>query len=133
MATSVDPKVLIVDDDHALADLLVIVLSMDGFRAEAAYSGKQALESVAKEKPAAMVLDVMMPDIDGFAVLASLRGDPATASVPVVMLSARVDEETRERCLEAGANSYLTKPAEPQELTAELRSQIARPPGGGPA
>ena len=127
---SVEPKVLVVDDDHALADLLVIMLGLDGFRAEAAYSGGQALASVAQEVPAAVVLDIMMPDMDGFTVLANLRGQAQTADVPIVMLSARVDIETKERSLAAGANSYLTKPAEAQELTSELKALIARQAGG---
>jgi DNA-binding response OmpR family regulator len=130
---SAEPKVLVVDDDHALADLLVIMLGLDGFRAEAAYSGSQALASVAQEVPAAVVLDIMMPDMDGFTVLANLRGQAQTADVPIVMLSARVDIETEERSLAAGANSYLTKPAEAQELTSELKALIARQAGGDPA
>jgi DNA-binding response OmpR family regulator len=130
---SADPKVLVVDDDHALADLLVIMLGLEGFRAEAVYSGGQALAAVAAEAPDAIVLDIMMPDMDGFAVLRSLRQDAQTAGLPVVMLSARVDEETREQSLAAGASSYLTKPADPPDLTAELKGLIARRAGGDPA
>jgi two-component system OmpR family response regulator len=123
---------LIVDDDHALADLLVIMLGLEGFRAEAAYSGREALASAAKETPDAVILDVMMPDMDGFAVLRALRADGKTETVPVMMLSARVDEETREQCLAAGANNYLTKPADSHFLTSELRSHIARRAGAQP-
>lgn len=130
---SSDLKVLIVDDDHALADLLVIMLSLDGFRSEAAYSGRQALDAIEREVPAAVILDIMMPDMDGFAVLREIRGNARADSVAVLMLSARVDQETRDQSLAAGADSYLTKPAEPQHLTAEIRQHIARRAGQAPA
>jgi DNA-binding response OmpR family regulator len=130
MEMSADSKVLIVDDDHALADLIVMLLQLDGFQAEAAYAGQQALDAVERDKPAAIVLDVMMPDVDGFAVLRHVRSDDRLADVAVLMLSARVDEETREQCLAAGADAYITKPAEPQHLTSELRTQLAKRQSG---
>jgi two-component system NtrC family sensor kinase len=71
--------------------------------------------------------------MDGFAVLRHLRSHAGTADLPVLMLSARVDDETRQQSLAAGANCYLTKPAESGQLTSELRDQIARRAGGGPA
>lgn len=133
MGTLTDPKILIVDDDHVLADLLVIMLDLEGFRANAVYSGAEALASVAREPPAALILDIMMPDMDGLAVLGHLRSDDRTVNLPVVILSARVDEETREWSLAAGADGYLTKPVEPHQLTAELRTHISRRAGVGPS
>ncbi len=133
METSPDSKVLIVDDDHALADLIVMLLEMEGFQAEAAYAGQQALAAIERQPPAAVILDVMMPDVDGFAVLRHLRADDRTADIPVLMLSARVDSETREQCLAAGADAYLTKPADPLGLTTELRAQIARRASSSPS
>jgi DNA-binding response OmpR family regulator len=130
---SVSPKVLVVDDDHALADLLVIMLSLEGFRAEAAYSGTDALASVAAELPAAVVLDIMMPDMDGFTVLRQFRANGSSAQLPVIMHSARVDDEAKDDALAAGANGFITKPADPHQITAELRSLIARQAGPGAA
>jgi DNA-binding response OmpR family regulator len=130
MATSLEPKILIVDDDQALAQLMVMLLSMEGFRAQAAFSGAQALAAIAAEVPAAMLLDVMMPDMDGFTLLRRLRAEPPTADLPVVMLSARVDSESREESLAAGADGYLTKPADPQQLVGMLRDQLGRRSAG---
>jgi DNA-binding response OmpR family regulator len=130
MGTSPEHKVLIVDDDHALGNLMVMMLSLEGFRAEAAFSGAQAFASIAREMPDAVLLDIMMPDMDGFTILRRLRAEELTANLPIVMLSARVDGEAREECLKAGADRYLTKPADPEELTAVLKTQIARRAGG---
>ena len=126
METSPNHKVLIVDDDHALADLMTMLLQLEGFQAEAAYSGQQALEMIKSEMPAAVVLDVMMPVVDGLAVLRQVREDSQTANIPVLMLSARTDFETQEQFLAAGADAYLTKPADAPTLLSELRTHIAR-------
>lgn len=126
MGTSPDRKVLVVDDDQVLASLLVMVLDVDGFKAEAVFSGTQALAWISRELPAAIFLDIMMPDMDGFAILQRLRADARTAQLPIIMLTARVDEESRAHSLAAGADAYLTKPATPQQLTDELRAQLAK-------
>jgi two-component system, OmpR family, phosphate regulon response regulator PhoB len=126
METSSNRKVLVVDDDQVLAKLLVMVLDLDGFKAEAVFSGGQSLAWIGRELPAAIFLDIMMPDMDGFTVLRHLRADARTAQLPIIMLSARVDEESRDQSLAAGADAYLTKPATPQQLTDELRAQIAK-------
>ncbi len=130
---SVDSKVLVVDDDTALADLLVLMLSLEGFQAAAAYSGQMALDAIAADVPDAVVLDIMMPDMDGFSVLRKLRAEARTATMPVIMHSARVDDEAKDDAAAAGATGFIVKPADPHEITSELRTQIARAAGGDAA
>lgn len=102
-------SVLVVDDNPDLCDVLVRLLCRSGFAADHADDGPAAMNAVRARPPAVVVLDVMMPGLDGFAVLRALRDDPRTAGVPVVMYTALDDPAARRRALAMGAQDYLVK------------------------
>jgi DNA-binding response OmpR family regulator len=110
------PLVLCADDDTDIRALLTIRLERAGFRVAEAADGEQALSLARELSPDVLVLDVMMPRLSGTEVLLALRGDEATAAIPVVLLSARAQEADVERGLEAGADAYLAKPFQAPEL-----------------
>jgi DNA-binding response OmpR family regulator len=112
--------ILVCDDDELLVDLLTYRLSTKGYKVSAARDGGQALERIAADKPDAVVLDAMMPVVDGFEVLRRIREQPATANLPVVMLSARKQERDIVGALELGADDFVVKPFIPEELIARL-------------
>ncbi|MEA2641513.1 MAG: hypothetical protein QOF51_2907 [Chloroflexota bacterium] len=111
------PLVLVVDDDPRASDLLVVYLEQSGYRTEVATSGHQALERARAHQPFAITLDVLLPDLDGWAVLRDLKSDPVTRDVPVIVVSV-VDETEMGRAL--GAVDYLVKPVDRQALLARL-------------
>ena len=117
------PVVLLVDDN---ADMREYVRSLLAGRFEivAVTNGRLALEEVARRPPALVLTDVMMPEMDGFALLSALRKDPVTATIPIIMLSARAGEEARIEGVEAGADDYLTKPFTARELVARVDAQL---------
>jgi len=119
------PLVLCADDDADILALLAIRLERAGFRVAQAVDGEQALSLARKLRPDVLVLDVMMPRLSGTEVLGALRGDEATAAIPVVLLSARAQEADVERGLEAGADAYLAKPFQAPELI-EVVGRLAR-------
>jgi len=110
------PLVLCADDDADIRALLTIRLERAGFRVAQAADGEQALSLARELSPDVLVLDVMMPRLSGTEVLLALRGDEATAAIPVVLLSARAQEADVERGLDAGADAYLAKPDQAPEL-----------------
>ena len=112
--------ILVCDDDPLLVDLLRFRLGSRGFTVITARDGGEAMVLVAKSPPDAVVLDAMMPVIDGYEVLRRLRSDPATAGIPVVMLSARKGESDIVGGLELGADDYMIKPFIPEELVMRL-------------
>ena len=116
-------RILIIDDDVRLADMLGRYLGERGLRVVARHDGGNGLKALAAERPDAVVLDVMLPDLDGFEVLRRIR---ATSTVPVLMLTARGDAEDRIVGLELGADDYLPKPFNPRELLARLRAVLRR-------
>jgi len=122
-ATEVKPVVLLVDDN---ADMREYVRSLLAGRFEviSAGNGRLALEEARKRPPDLVVTDVMMPEMDGFALLAALRKDPATAVIPMIMLSARAGEEARVDGIQFGADDYLTKPFTARELVARVEAQL---------
>ncbi len=122
-------RVLIVDDDRKLTAMLAEYLRPRGIAATAAADGTRGLEMAARGAFDAVVLDVMLPDLDGFEVCRRLR---AASDVPVLMLTARGDPEDRVVGLELGADDYLPKPFDPRELLARLRAIMRRRVGGGP-
>ena len=122
-----DPaKILVVDDERNLVRLVQVNLERAGYVVIAAYDGKEALEVIARERPDLVVLDVMMPELDGFTVLERLRGNPETSEVPVVMLTARAQDEDYAKGLMRGADVYLTKPFNPNELVTFVRRLLSR-------
>ena len=119
-------RVLVVDDEPEIVALVVYHLARAGFRVSSASSGTDALEIARRERPALIVLDLMLPGLSGYEVLEALRADPATAEVAVLMLTARREEADRVRGLTLGADDYLTKPFSPQELVLRVRAIIRR-------
>ncbi|WP_029030026.1 response regulator [Salinarimonas rosea] len=120
-------EILIVDDDVRLSGMLRDYLDQNGFPARAAATARDGLAELARRPPAAVVLDVMLPDLDGFETLRRIR---ASSDVPVVMLTAKGDETDRIVGLEIGADDYVPKPFNPRELLARLKAVLRRRHGG---
>lgn len=121
--------VLIAEDDEQIAYLLQFLLEREGYRVVRAADGRDALRLMTEIAPPALVmLDVMMPYADGFAVLAQMRATAAWRGVPVIMLTARSQERDIVRAFDAGANDYIVKPFLPDELKARIRRLLAQPP-----
>jgi CheY-like chemotaxis protein len=116
-----DPLVLVVDDEPNIVETLSFVLEMEGFRVATAEDGEQALAQVAALRPPVVVLDAMMPRRDGFDVCRTIKTDPGLAGTHVVMLTAMGQKADRERALAAGADHFMTKPFDEEELLALLR------------
>jgi DNA-binding response OmpR family regulator len=115
--------ILVVEDEPALRDTLLYNLKKDGFTAEAVGDGRAALDSARKLRPDLVILDIMLPEIDGFEVARILRKEMTT---PILMLTARDDEIDRVVGLEVGADDYLTKPFSMRELMARVKAQLRR-------
>jgi DNA-binding response OmpR family regulator len=118
-------KVLLADDDPILHRVLVHRLGREGFEVRSAYNGREALELAAAWLPDLLILDGIMPELDGFAVLREWRAKESLADIPVVMLTARNREEDVVGALEGGAVDYLTKPFSPAELVARVKRVMA--------
>lgn len=126
--------VLVVEDEPDIRNLLVLHLEREGFAARTARTGAEVLRQVKTAPPDLILLDLMLPELDGLEVCRRLRGDPATASIPVIMLTARGEEVDRVVGLELGADDYVSKPFSPKELLARIRAVLRRSrPGEGPA
>lgn len=119
-------KVLIVDDDVQTLRLVGLMLERQGYKILAANCGTQAIQMAQLEQPEVIILDIMMPDLDGFEVTRQLRDNPQTADIPILMFTAKSQVEDKVIGYEAGADDYLTKPIHPAELTARLRALLAR-------
>ena len=109
-------RVLVVEDDHVIRELLVVNLKMEGHDAVTAVDGSEALQAVADRAPDVVLLDMMLPGVDGWEVAARLKGDEATRSIPIIALSARAMQADIERGMELGVDHYVTKPFDPIEL-----------------
>ena len=118
-----DATVLVVDDERNITELVRMYLRADGFRVETASSGEQALEKVRSSCPDVVVLDLMMPGLDGWEVCRRLR---ASANTPIIMLTARTDDVDKIVGLELGADDYVTKPFNPRELVARVKAVLRR-------
>src|SRR5712692_8649475 len=117
------PLVLIVDDDHKILRLVRIELTAQGFAVIMAERGDEALQAVQRQRPDLVVLDIIMPGMDGLAVLRTLR---ETSGVPVILLTAKGTDSDKIMGLELGADDYLPKPFNPEELTARVRAVLRR-------
>ncbi|MNX74423.1 Transcriptional regulatory protein YycF [compost metagenome] len=114
--------ILIVEDDEDIAHLLGFILQREGFALHAASDGQTAMKLVDEIAPPSLILlDVMLPYADGFQLVSQIRAKPNWESVPIVMLTAKSQEKDIVRALDAGANDYVLKPFQPQELMARLR------------
>jgi DNA-binding response OmpR family regulator len=118
-----DRKILVVDDEERMVRFIRLNLEHDGFQVIEAFNGNQAINKARSNLPDLVLLDVMMPDLDGFEVLRVLR---EVSSVPVIMLTAKGEEEDRVRGLELGADDYVTKPFSPRELVSRVRAVLRR-------
>lgn len=119
-------RILVVDDEPDIVALVVYHLAKEGYRVSSASSGSEALATARRERPALMVLDLMLPGLSGFDVLEQLRADEATAGIAVLMLTARKEEPDRIKGLSLGADDYLTKPFSPQELVLRVKAILRR-------
>ncbi|MEY4608989.1 MAG: phosphate regulon transcriptional regulatory protein PhoB [Gemmatimonadota bacterium] len=119
-------RILVVDDEPDIVALVVYHLAKAKYKVSSATSGSDALALAKRERPALIVLDLMLPGMSGFEVLEHLRTDPDTAATAVLMLTARKDEPDRIRGLELGADDYLTKPFSPQELVLRVGAILRR-------
>jgi CheY-like chemotaxis protein len=119
-------KILIVDDDLDTLRLVGLMLQHQGYRITAASSGMQAVSLAQSEKPDLILLDIMMPEMDGYEVARKLRGDPVTNNIPIIMFTAKTQVDDKVAGFEAGADDYLTKPTQPRELFVHIKAVLAR-------
>ena len=125
-STNGAPLILVADDDEVIIGLVVYRLEHSGYRVITAGDGEEALRLALAERPALAVIDVMMPKLDGFEVTRRIRDNDETKDMPVIMLTARVQEADVERGFAAGADDYLKKPFSPQELRSRVQALLAR-------
>ena len=119
-------RILIVEDDPDIAQLVARYLDKAGFTTERVTSGREALQTITERPPDLVVLDLMLPHMDGLEVCRLLRAHDATSGIPVIMLTARAEESERIVGLELGADDYLAKPFSPNELVARVRALLRR-------
>jgi DNA-binding response OmpR family regulator len=122
--TAEHPRILVTDDSPVIRELIVINLELEGFEVSQACDGRECLAVVEKVAPDAITLDVAMPGLDGFTTAARLKANPATAGIPIVMVTARAQAADLLRGEEIGVDAYITKPFDPGNLVATLRSVI---------
>jgi two-component system cell cycle response regulator len=118
------PRILIVDDERRNRQLLEVMLASEGYRVEMANVGSEALDLIRHNPPDLIMLDVMMPGLDGYQVVARIKADPASKHIPVIMLSALDDQNSRKHGLTAGAEAFLSKPVNREEMFAVVRSLL---------
>ena len=126
--SNLETTILIVDDEEMTRRLLRLMLERDGYRIVEAEDGIQALARIEETVPDVIILDVMMPNMDGFATCEVLRERPDTADLPIIMLSARTQLEAVRAGLQAGANRYMTKPVSKPELIQTIDELISSSP-----
>jgi DNA-binding response OmpR family regulator len=124
--TGENPIVLVADDDEDILELVSYRLERAGYEVVTASDGEQALERARERRPNLAVLDVMMPKLDGYEVTRQLRDDEETAAIPVILLTARVQDADIARGFDAGADDYVKKPFSPQELRARVQAVLGR-------
>jgi two-component system phosphate regulon response regulator PhoB len=119
-------RILVVDDEPDLRELLRVTLQQAGYRVDAAAAGREALDSLRRDPPDLVVLDLMLPDFSGTEICRRIRESPELSHLPVVMLTARSDEVDRVVGFEVGADDYVTKPFSPRELLLRVRAVLRR-------
>jgi two-component system, OmpR family, alkaline phosphatase synthesis response regulator PhoP len=125
------PRILAVDDEPNIVRLIEVNLTRHGYTVDTANNGVQALEKIRTNRPDLVVSDVMMPEMDGFELLSSIRRDPALESLPVIMLTAKAGDKDVMSGYSRGADMYLTKPFNPAELLAFVKRILQSSEGGG--
>ena len=124
-----NPTILVVDDEPDIRELVRLHLAQEGYAVCEAESGERAIAVAAAERPALIMLDLMLPGADGFEVCRQLRQDDTLRGIPIIMLTARATEVDRVLGLELGADDYITKPFSPRELVARVRAVLRRATG----
>src|SRR5437870_8580485 len=119
-------RILVVEDDPDIAHLVARYLDKGGFTTELAASGRDAITAISQRRPDLLVLDLMLPHVDGLEVCRVVRANSETAALPIIMLTARAEESERITGLELGADDYLAKPFSPNELVARVRALLRR-------
>src|SRR5512141_747371 len=119
-------KILIIDDDLDTLRLVGLMLQRQGYQISAATNGQQGLDKAFEEDPDMILLDVMMPDMDGYEVTRRLRQNPSTMETPILMFTAKTQLDDKVIGFEVGANDYLTKPTHPSELQARVKALLSR-------
>ncbi|MGQ9492424.1 MAG: response regulator transcription factor [Anaerolineae bacterium] len=122
-------RILVVDDDPQIVRLLRAYLEKEGFQVFVAYDGNMALHVIRSERPDLVLLDLMLPNRDGWGVTRVVRSDAALAAIPIIMLTARVEDGDKILGLELGADDYVTKPFNPREVIARVRAVLRRAQG----
>ncbi len=117
--------ILVIEDSEPLREELVEILSLEGFRVVASADGREGIEAARREHPDLILCDVVMPNLDGFGTLASIRADPGLATTPFVFLSARKDDADLQRSIDLEADAYLTKPCEIGTLLSTVNTTLA--------
>lgn len=119
-------KVLVVDDDPSIVKVIRLLLKSRGFEICEALNGASCLETAANEHPDIILLDIMMPDIDGYEVCRHLKANESTADIPVVFVTAKTSEEDMQHGLELGAKAYIKKPFSPRDLAQKINEVLGR-------
>ena len=122
-------RILVVDDDREIVRLVRAYLEKAGYEVLVAYDGETALHILRRERPDLVLLDLMLPDRDGWDVTRVVRGDASLAAMPIIMLTARVEDHDKIVGLELGADDYVTKPFNPGEVVARVRAVLRRAQG----
>jgi two-component system alkaline phosphatase synthesis response regulator PhoP len=125
------PRILVVDDDKQIVRLVQSYLERAGYQVLIAYDGEQALHAIRRERPDLVVLDLMLPDRDGWEITRIVRGNESLATLPIIMLTAQVEDTDKIVGLELGADDYIVKPFNPHEVVARVRAVLRRA-GGAP-
>jgi two-component system alkaline phosphatase synthesis response regulator PhoP len=122
----VKQRILVVDDDREVVRLMRAYLEQAGYEVLVAYDGETALHTLRRERPDLLLLDLMLPDRDGYDITRLVRADAALAALPIIMLTARVDDTDKIVGLEMGADDYVTKPYNPREVVARVRARLRK-------
>ena len=119
-------KVLVVDDEIYIVHILDFSLGMEGYDVVTALDGEQALEKIKSDKPDLIVLDIMMPKLDGYEVCKTIKSDPATKQIPVILLSAKGRNVDQKMGFDVGADDYITKPFSPRKLVERINQLLGQ-------
>lgn len=130
MHTTTPTRLLVVDDDKEIVRLLRAYLEQAGFMVFTAYDGEAAFNLIRRERPSLVLLDLMLPDRDGWDITKKIRADSILSNTPIIMLTARVEDSDKIVGLELGADDYVTKPFNPREVVARVRSVLRRVSSG---
>jgi two-component system alkaline phosphatase synthesis response regulator PhoP/two-component system response regulator VicR len=125
------PRILVVDDEPHIVRLIQVNLERQGYQVETANNGAQALAKIKESRPDLLVSDVMMPEMDGFELLANVRREPSLMDLPVIMLTAKAQDRDVMQGYQTGADMYLTKPFNPAELIAFAKRILSSSSDGG--